>query len=82
MSTFTDESIPPAEETAVHKTDVLDWSGLESVASDFEFRDYFRVKPSAIPRIIHRLAAKMSLASLTGWVVAHQVAVWDIPVPD
>ena len=82
MNTFAEQSIPPVEETAVHKTDVLDWSRLEAVTCDLDFRDEFHLEIGDMLAFTVPLLILLSFVSVVAWAVAHPVATWIAPQLD
>ena len=82
MTAFADENILPVEETIAHKTDVLDWSGLELESCDLEFRGDFQLGPKPPWKSRFRLQTQL-LSCL--WRLGSSLdrsAIWLAPLLD
>ena len=75
MSTYTQPSPSPVEETLTHKTDVLDWSEIESQPCDLEFRTEFHLSLRDTVQYTFQIAIQFIVVSLVAWLLARPIAV-------
>ena len=80
MTTFADENISPVEETISHKTEVLDWSGLELESCDLEFRTDFHLGPKVAMEIALQITGQLIIVSLAAWFLVRPIAIWLAPL--